>query len=164
ELDGREMRRRIARALFGWAKKAGVVSESDRQVVRDAAALFAEVGDHAGAAECHELIGDEMAAAEAYQRAGDVEKLESVLAREETCEVVLRDAGISRRHAEIVRGESFVLHDLESKNGTLLGGPPMAAGGSLPLVGAGELGLDEVCVLAFEASDELLRLRITRGL
>jgi hypothetical protein len=250
ELDGREMRRRIARALFGWAKKVGLVSENDRQVVRDAAALFAEVGDHAGAAECHELIGDEMAAAEAYQRAGDVEKLESVLAREETrrkhtqrvqeafeeyrlllaggdrdaaleairactesasperdeyrrlfeslsgrmlttgkltlragtdetayvgafplvlgreatCELVLRDGGISRRHAEIVRGDTFLLHDLESKNGTLLGGLPIAAGSSLPLVGAGELGLGEVCVIAFETTDALLRLRITRGL
>ncbi len=83
EPDGRAARRRIARALFNWARSTGVVSESDRQVVRDAAALFAEAADHAGAGECHELIGDELAAAESYQRAGDLEKLESVLSREE---------------------------------------------------------------------------------
>jgi tetratricopeptide (TPR) repeat protein len=83
ELEGRAARRRIARALFTWAKQAGVVSDSDRAVVREAAALFAEAGDHAGAGECHELIGEEMQAAEAYQRAGDLEKLETVLSREE---------------------------------------------------------------------------------
>jgi tetratricopeptide (TPR) repeat protein len=83
EADGRDMRRRIARAMHSWAKRAGIVSESDRQVVREAAALFTEVGDHAGAAECHELVGDELQAAEAYQKAGELERLESVLAREE---------------------------------------------------------------------------------
>lgn len=83
EADGRDMRRRIARAMHTWAKRSGIVSESDRQVVREAAALFTEVGDHAGAAECHELVGDEMQAAEAYQKAGELERLESVLSREE---------------------------------------------------------------------------------
>ena len=41
------------------------------------------MGDHNGAGACHELIGDELQAAESYQRAGDVEKLETVLQREE---------------------------------------------------------------------------------
>jgi tetratricopeptide (TPR) repeat protein len=82
--DGRQARRRIARALFHWAKAATLVGDAERQVVREAAQLFGDVGDHAGAGECHEFIGDEMQAAEAYQRAGDVEKLESVLQREET--------------------------------------------------------------------------------
>jgi hypothetical protein len=84
EPDGRSARRRIARALFNWARQAGVVSEADRAVVREAAALFTEAGDHAGAGECQELIGDELAASESYQRSGDLEKLEAVLQREET--------------------------------------------------------------------------------
>jgi tetratricopeptide (TPR) repeat protein len=84
EPEGRAVRRRIARALFTWAKQSGVVSDADRAVVREAAALFAEAGDHAGAGECHEFIGDELQAAESYQRAGDLEKLESVLQREES--------------------------------------------------------------------------------
>src|SRR6476661_7013597 len=36
EPDGRAVRRRIARALFVWAKQAGVVSDADRAVVREA--------------------------------------------------------------------------------------------------------------------------------
>src|SRR6185369_12591764 len=56
----------------------------ERVVVRDAAQLFIDIGDHAAAGECYEFIGDEFAAAEAYQKGGDVERLENVLAREET--------------------------------------------------------------------------------
>ena len=81
--EGIEARRRIARALWRWARSVGVVSDADRQVVREAAALFESSGDPSGAGECYELVGDELAAAEAYQRAGDVERLEAVLAREE---------------------------------------------------------------------------------
>jgi hypothetical protein len=83
QVEGRAVRRRIARALFTWAKQSGVVSDADRAVVREAAALFAESGDNSGAGECHEFIGDELQAAESYQRSGDLEKLESVLSREE---------------------------------------------------------------------------------
>jgi pSer/pThr/pTyr-binding forkhead associated (FHA) protein len=250
DADGRDMRKRIARAMYGWAKKSGIVSEGDRQVVRDAAALFAEVGDHAGAAECHELVGDELQAAEAYQKAGELERLESVLAREETrrkhesrvqesfeeyrlhlaggdrsaaleaikvcaesgkdaeraeyrrlydalasklirndrlilkhggkettyagafplalgreatCHVVLRDAGISRRHAEIDFSQGkFHLRDLDSKNGTTLSG--VRLGATLLLEGAGELGVGEVCLMAFEAAPPRMKLIITRGL
>jgi hypothetical protein len=82
--EGIAARRRIARALYRWAKTGGVLSEADRQVVREAAALFESSGDPSGAGECFELIGDDSAAAEAYQRAGDVERLESVLGRDES--------------------------------------------------------------------------------
>jgi hypothetical protein len=81
--DGRQARRRIARSMLQWAKSATLVGEAEKAVVREAAQLFADVGDHTGAGECHELIGDELQAAESYQRAGDVDKLESVLQREE---------------------------------------------------------------------------------
>jgi pSer/pThr/pTyr-binding forkhead associated (FHA) protein len=83
EPEGRQARRRVARALFTWARTSSLISEAERQVVRDAASLFAETGDLTGAGECHEFIGDELAAADAYQRAGDVDKLEAVLQREE---------------------------------------------------------------------------------
>ncbi len=250
--DGKAARRRIARALFLWAKNAGVVSDGDRQVVREAAALFAEAGDHSGAGECHEFIGDELQAAESYQRAGDLERLEAVLQREEVrrrhkhrvtdafeeyrlqlaggerdqalaairvaveeagdgdksgyrrqleqlearlladgkvtlrsggkdvvyagtfplslgresiCHVVLRDAGISRRHCEVVlSGASFALRDLHSKNGSTLGGVPIAPGGTLPLDGEGELGVGEHCGMRFRTRGDLLELEVTRGL
>src|SRR5262249_40043181 len=48
-----------------------------------AAQLFADIGDHAASGECLEFVGDEFAAAESYQKGGDVERLETVLAREE---------------------------------------------------------------------------------
>jgi hypothetical protein len=250
EPEGRAVRRRIARALFTWAKGAGIVSDADRQVVKEAAALFAEAGDHAGAGECHDFIGDEMAAAESYQRAGDLDKLEAVLAREEhrrkkshrvtdafdeyrlqlaggerdlalealrtcveeagdgdlagyrrsleqlegklladgkvvlklagrelqylgafplvlgreaICQVVLRDAGISRRHCEVLlAGDGFQLRDLDSKNGTTLGGVTIA--GALPLAGTGELGVGEHCGIRFTAAPHLLELEVVRGL
>jgi hypothetical protein len=81
--EGRGARRRIARALFGWARAATLLGDPEKQVVREAAQLFGDVGDFSGAGECHEFVGDELQAAEFYQRAGDVDRLESVLAREE---------------------------------------------------------------------------------
>ena len=83
DLDGNKARRRIGRALFGWAKAAAVVGDAEKQVVRDAAQLFLDIGDFAAAGECLEFIGDEFAAADAYQKGGDLERLESVLSREE---------------------------------------------------------------------------------
>lgn len=256
EPEGRAARRRIARALFNWARSAsgGLVSESDRQVVREAAALFIEAGDDSGAGECHELIGDELAAAESYQRAGDLEKLEAVLQREEgrrkhalrvseafdeyklhlaggerdlaleairlcveesppadkqnyrhqlealeqrlitdgtvilrhggretryvgvfplvmgrepVCQIVLRDVGISRAHVEIKRaGAGFSLTDLQSLNGTALGGVPLAPGATLPIAdgASGELGVGKHCVMRFEARAGKLELEVARGL
>src|SRR5262252_4626131 len=46
EPDGKAVRRRIARALVAWAKRSSALAtEADKQVVREAAALFAEAGD-----------------------------------------------------------------------------------------------------------------------
>src|SRR5262249_6017852 len=82
--EDRAVRRRIARAMLLLVRQAGVISESDRAGLREAAALVADADDPAGAGECHELAGDELQAAESYQRAGEVERLESVLQREES--------------------------------------------------------------------------------
>lgn len=81
--DGQRARRRVARALVGWAKAQGPAGELEKQVVREAAQLFADIGEAIAAGECHELIGEDALAAEAYQRAGDLERLEQVLSREE---------------------------------------------------------------------------------
>jgi hypothetical protein len=83
DADGTKARRRIARALFNWARASAIVGDPEKIVVRDAAQLFIDIGDFPSAGECYELIGDEFAAAEAYQKGGDVERLETVLAREE---------------------------------------------------------------------------------
>jgi tetratricopeptide (TPR) repeat protein len=81
--NGRELRRRLARGLFDWAQRSGLLTESDRRVAREAAALWVETGDFSAAGECYELLGDDAAAAETYQRAGDLDRLERVLEREE---------------------------------------------------------------------------------
>ncbi len=270
EPDGQQARKRIARALFGWARVSSIVGEPEKQVVREAAQLFGDVGDHGGAGECHEFIGEELQAAEAYQRAGDVERLESVLAREEQrrkreervhesfeeyklalaagerdraleairqcaetalpakttvsadrlaeltrdrasyqrlreeleakliadgalglragaagqarerryvgafplglgrdagCALPLRDAGISRRHADVIilaADGRFALVDHDSKNGTTLAGVRIA--GTLPLGEAGEIGLGELCAIAYRVDGETLHLEVTRGL
>jgi len=262
--EGKNARRRIARALFNWARASAVIGDPEKQVVRDAAQLFVDIGDFAAAGECLEFVGDEFAAADAYQKGGDVERLESVLAREEhrrkrdtrirdafeeyklalaagerdraleairlcaeappptgkdaaegmrerasyqrlreelearlvadgsvviragavghtrqrayvgsfplvmgrdaACQLALRDAGISRQHAHIVAHDdgSFALCDRDSKNGTTLGGVRIA--GELPLVGEGDIGLGELCVIHFVQSGDTVTLEVTRGL
>jgi hypothetical protein len=90
--------------------------------------------------------------------------------RDPMCDVVLRSAGVSRRHAEIeIAGEGengaglrFSLRDAGSRNGTRLGGMPIA--GSVPLHGEGSFVLSDDCAIEFNAGPELLSLRIERGL
>lgn len=264
--EGRNARRRIARALFNWARASAVVGDPEKQVVRDAAQLFVDIGEFAAAGECLEFVGDEFAAADAYQKGGDVERLENVLVREEhrrkrdtrvrdafeeyklalaagerdraleairlcaeapaptgkdaaeqmrerasyqrlreeleqkliadgtvsiragavghtrerryvgsfplvmgrdaACQLALRDAGISRQHAQVVAHDdgTFALADRDSKNGTTLAGVRITTGGELPLVGEGDLGLGELCVIHFAQSGDTLTLEVTRGL
>ena len=48
---------------------------------------------------------------------------ESIVGRDADCDVVINDASVSRRHAKIVvAGRKAVVRDLESKNGTRVGG------------------------------------------
>ncbi|HTE51231.1 MAG TPA: FHA domain-containing protein [Kofleriaceae bacterium] len=91
------------------------------------------------------------------------------IGRDPLCEVVLRSAGVSRRHAEIEVAPDgadgalrFALRDAGSRNGTRLGGLPLA--GSVPLSGAGSFALSDDCAIEFAAGPELLTLRIGRGL
>jgi DNA-binding CsgD family transcriptional regulator len=49
-----------------------------------------------------------------------------VLGRCTTCDIVLSDASVSRRHARLMReGESLRVEDLQSRNGTLVNGQPV---------------------------------------
>jgi DNA-binding winged helix-turn-helix (wHTH) protein len=51
----------------------------------------------------------------------------TLLGRAATCQVVIEDDFASRRHAQIsLRDDGYWLRDLESKNGTLLDGQPVA--------------------------------------
>jgi hypothetical protein len=91
-----------------------------------------------------------------------------VIGRDPLCELVLRSAGVSRRHAEIevepeaAGGLRFAVRDAGSRNGTRLGGLPLA--GAVPLGGAGSFALSDDCAIEFTAEADLLSLRIDRGL
>jgi len=89
------------------------------------------------------------------------------IGRDPQCDVVLRSAGVSRRHAEIEvsgggDGLRFALRDAGSRNGTRVGGLPVA--GSVPLAGEGSFALSDDCAVEYAAGRDLLTLRIERGL
>jgi hypothetical protein len=86
-----------------------------------------------------------------------------VLGRDPLCDLTLRAGGVSRQHAEIERdGTSYILRDLDSRNGTTVAGLPLA--GRVPLAGTGKFGLGEECAIEFENTGEMLVLRCTNGL
>jgi hypothetical protein len=83
------------------------------------------------------------------------------IGRDALCDLVLRTGGVSRRHAEIeVAPGSFMLKDGGSRNGTAIGGMPIA--GRVPLRGAGSFELGDDCRIDFEA-DAVLRLTVGTG-
>jgi hypothetical protein len=55
-----------------------------------------------------------------------------------------------------------VLRDLDSRNGTTIGGLPLA--GRVPLVDKGRFGLGEECAIDFEVAAGILTLRVVNGL
>ncbi len=86
-----------------------------------------------------------------------------VLGRDQLCDLTLRAGGVSRQHAEIDRQDgSFLLRDLDSRNGTSVGGLPLA--GRVPLAGVGKFGLGDECSIDFETVGSALILRVAGGL
>ena len=86
-----------------------------------------------------------------------------VLGRDQLCDLTLRAGGVSRQHAEIDRQNgSFLLRDLDSRNGTSVGGLPLA--GRVPLAGVGKFGLGDECTIEFETIGPALILRVAGGL
>ena len=75
----------------------------------------------------------------------------ATIGRDGLCEVVLRDPGVSRRHAVIMpEGAELVLADAGSRGGTRLG--PAALAGRLALRGEGQVGLGEHTRLRFRVA------------
>jgi hypothetical protein len=73
----------------------------------------------------------------------------ATIGRDGLCEVVLRDPGVSRRHAVIVsEGAGLAIGDAGSRGGTRLG--PAAIAGRLSLTGDGQVGLGEHSQLRFQ--------------
>jgi tetratricopeptide (TPR) repeat protein len=91
------------------------------------------------------------------------------LGRDPLCELPLRSGGVSRRHAAVTVASPtetprFHLHDLGSRNSTLVGGLPVQ--GSVPLTESGFFDLGEHCRLEFEirGAPPHLVLRVSQGL
>jgi hypothetical protein len=75
----------------------------------------------------------------------------------------LRGASLSRRHAEVrLENEEIVVEDLGSRNGTLVGGIPIA--GELRASGFVAVGLGEDVTVEVSRRGELLDLEVTEGL
>ncbi len=69
----------------------------------------------------------------------------AVLGRSRDCDVVLDDAGVSRRHARIrPAGAGWTIEDLRSTNGVLLNGEPLRGVHPLQLGDRIELGTTEI--------------------
>lgn len=83
------------------------------------------------------------------------------LGRDALCDLPLRAGGVSRRHAEIEIGDAprFCVRDAGSRNGTLLGGLPIA--GKMPLADRGVLELGEDCRIEFVVAGEPPALALT---
>jgi tetratricopeptide (TPR) repeat protein len=86
------------------------------------------------------------------------------LGRDALCDLPLRAGGVSRRHAEIEIAEAprFALKDAGSRNGTLLGGLPIA--GKMPLADRGVIELGEDCRIEFTVGGDTLALVVINGL
>ncbi len=82
--EARALRRKIAGALFDWARESAVRGEVERAAVKEAAQLFDGAQDSANAGECYEYLGDTAAAADAYERAGAIDRMEQILERTES--------------------------------------------------------------------------------
>lgn len=88
----------------------------------------------------------------------------ATLGRDASCEIVLRDPSVSRRHA-VIRDDArgLTISDAGSRSGTRLGGAAIRDG--LPLLGDGELALGDHCMIRFAArTPQLLALEGTTGL
>lgn len=91
------------------------------------------------------------------------------IGRDNLCDLILRTAGISRRHAEIAVGPKnaaprFSLRDAGSRNGTSIGGMPIA--GDVPLAGTGQFSLGDHCDITFAVPDPpaVLQLQVKGGM
>jgi hypothetical protein len=162
-----------------------------RQAVADAVrqfeALVAAGERHAALAATQALPVDDLEASGALAEAREVERrlcrgrgvslrlpggevvrlagTPATIGRDGLCEIVLRDPGVSRRHAVILAdgAQGLSLSDAGSRGGTRLG--PAALGGQLPLRGDGEVGLGEHSVLRFRViSPALVEVKGTTGL
>jgi hypothetical protein len=107
---GTPARRRVARALGNAlarrARAEGAATARDREVVREAAMLLEEAGDHRAAGAALESLGDDDGASRIYERGGLLEEMEETLARDRF-----------RRQRELRLRDAWARHELAAAAG-----------------------------------------------
>ena len=138
-----EERSRPALSLIGTAEAAPDGPPAGATMPIDRRAVLAAIGRAAGEAPSPDALAV-LAALGDDGREGDcygVEALPCVIGRAPDCDIALYDLRVSRRHARIVReGETLVIEDLRSSNGTWRNGErieraPLAEGDTIALGG-----------------------------
>jgi len=101
------------------------------------------------------IIGD--------QRVRVVGRLPAVVGRGDDAEIRVRGTSVSRRHCEIALGGdgTLVIRDLDSRNGTLVRGLPVA--GEIQLTGPTEVGLGDDVTLAVTPTGRSLAVEVRGG-
>src|SRR5687767_14799082 len=103
-------------------------------------------------------------------RAGDGVELvrvsgrDVVIGRDAGCEVVIDDEALSRRHARMRFDETITIEDLDSRNGTFVGGQRLAANSATPVRLHEAIGIAgvQIYVEPAPAPSRALKLRAPR--
>lgn len=86
----------------------------------------AEAGPHTQLIQMSEQTDGELVVVGSSRRPYPLAKDALSIGRLDTCDIVLGDPGVSRRHAEVRReGDEWVVVDLDSTNGTIVNGRPV---------------------------------------
>lgn len=142
--DAREADLRRHLADYENALRFGARLEA-RQALREALHIS---GDDRGVAELLRRLETRMppphrvALSVAGKRLCFVGSLPAVIGRGDDVEIRVRGTSVSRRHAEVaLKDGALVVRDLDSRNGTLVRGVPVA--GAIELLGPTEIGLGD---------------------
>jgi len=88
--------------------------------------------------------------------------LPATVGRGDDVEIRVRGTSVSRRHAEVALVEgALVIRDLDSRNGTLVRGLPVA--GAIELTGQTEIGLGDDVTLEIRPDEERLHIEVRGG-
>ena len=108
------------------ASLAGGTFRLQAAVVEGTDAEAEEAGPHTQLIQMAPAAGEELVVVGSKRRPYPLAKDVLTIGRLDTCDIVLSDSGVSRKHAEVRReGDEWVVVDLDSTNGTVVNGRPV---------------------------------------